>query len=179
MSDTVTRTIRIIIDIEAEGASAESLKEQLDANLNSAINQGLLDVGDGTVTTYNCDVLSHGDSHAVDVGHWDEAHPRAADPENRFSNDLSDQRLTNGQVFQSIRLRETPPESDLQLHVMTEINSLHGDDLPLPCAHISTDDDDHTTSIFRRGDGLILRLDTGVGMTRTTLPDGSTGYLIA
>lgn len=179
MSATAIRNLRVVIDLEVEGTSVQAIQGQLEANIASAINNGLLDIQDGSVSTYDCNVMAVSDTQETDIGHWDGDHPRAAGPENRFSNGMSDQRIATGQVFQSIRLLETSPEEDLQLHVITEINSLHGDDLPLPCVHISTDDDDNTTSIFRRADGLVLRLDTGVDMTTTTLPDGSTGYLIA
>lgn len=179
MSNKRTIRMTIEIDILADQADLTQAQQRLESNLDSAIQHGLLDAGDVQIVSYAPSFREWGgEGSSVTIRHWDAPQRSPGWADRAFVNNVSDQRQPNGQVFQSIRLADTDPDADLQLHVTTEINSLHGDETALPCAHINLDDDDGTVSLFRTPEGLIVRLDTGVSMERTSLPDGSTGYLI-
>lgn len=112
----------------------------------------------------------------LEIHHWDCESFDASAPDNRFTSSVEDQRESHGQVFQRIRAVGAEEDRDLLLSVVTEINTLHGEPRPMPCVHVAIEDSNGTLSLFRSPDGLLLRLETGVHLSRILLPDGTSGY---
>lgn len=179
-----TTTIRLTLDVAiTAGTATEHLKAALESNLDSAIQAGLLDVGpDASVEQYDARIAGSDQGDVLEVRHWNEGDRRQEGAQSRaFVSTVTDARRANGQLYQGLYLDDPERQAegrDLVLNVTTEINSLHGNDADYPCVHVAHEDD-NTLSIFRRDDGLVLRLDTGVSLQRITLPCGDPAWLVS
>jgi len=108
---------------------------------------------------------------------WSSAHYNGDDetgPE--FEIQLTDQRVTNGQLF--IDMAAKNGQIDDLLSMILEINRLPEGKVDTPCAHLHFDGANLAVSIYKQGDAYILRPETDVTIKQTRLPNGEYGYIL-
>ena len=93
-----------------------------------------------------------------------------------FEIQLTDQRVTNGQLY--IDMAAKNGHVDDMLSLSLEISRLPGGTTDTQCAHLHFDGDNLAMSIFKQGDAYILRPETDVRITPTQLPNGEHGYIL-
>lgn len=113
----------------------------------------------------------------VAVGHWKSYSGHDFPSEKRpFLMEITDQRAVNGQMYVDIA-----PESgnlDDIMSLCLEINCLPGDETDRQCAHLCFDGDSLAVSIFKDGDGYIVRPETNVGIQNVRLANSEMAWRI-
>lgn len=109
----------------------------------------------------------------IAVCYWNDLKPVE---ERDFFMEITDQRRINGQMYIDV----APVEGDLDdiLSLRLEINRLAGDETDRQCAHLHFDGDNLAVSIFKDGDGYILRPETDVRIYDTLLANGDLAWRI-
>lgn len=88
---------------------------------------------------------------------------------------IDDKLSSSGQLFLDI---VSDVNSDVNTSVTVEINSLPGDDVPVPCFHLHFDGNDLAASFYKVGDVFYIRPETNVSIRTTRLPNGDHGFLM-
>ena len=115
----------------------------------------------------------------VAIEHWDSPRYKGdGDESDVFICEIEDRRAQSGQL--RITIGPESGDTDDFVDVLAEINTLSGSNSAVPCFHVAADADHHAFSIFQNGKGkFLIRLETGMQLLQTTLPDGSKGYTIS
>lgn len=88
---------------------------------------------------------------------------------------IDDKLKSSGQLFLDI---VSDVNSDVNTSVTVEINSLPGDDVPVPCFHLHFDGDALAASFYKVGNAFYIRPETDVRISSTKLPNGEYGFLM-
>lgn len=107
------------------------------------------------------------------VCYWDDLKPLE---ERAFYTEITDQRVSNGQLY--VDMAPISGHLDDVLSLSLEINRLPGEETDRQCAHLHFDGDNLAVSIFKDGDGYILRPETDVRIRDTLLANGELAWRI-
>ena len=116
----------------------------------------------------------------VEIEHWDSPRYKGDGNENTevYICEIEDRRAQSGQL--RITIGAESADTDDFVDVLAEIGTLHGGNSAVPCFHVAADADNHAFSVFQNGKGkFLIRLEAGMYLLPTTLPDGSKGYLVS
>ena len=117
----------------------------------------------------------------ADVAYWDSpaynpettTHESASKP---FTMTITDQRESNGQLYVDLEAKHGDDENAMS--GIFEVNRLVGSEVDQPCLHLHFDPNELAASFFKHGNGIVMRLETGVSVLDTILTDGQYGMYL-
>lgn len=120
------------------------------------------------------------DPDIIPVAHWnseiyvgDGGEPDNGKP---YLIEIGDQRKASGQVF--IDVAPESGKAELAAAVSVEIHRLEGIEGDLVCFHLHFDEGNLAASFFKYGDKFIVRPETDVAMSDTTLANGQRAWIL-
>lgn len=116
----------------------------------------------------------------VEIEHWDSPRYKGDGDEKGevYICEIEDRRAQSGQL--RITIGAESGDTDDFVDVLAEINTLPGSNSAVPCFHVAADSDNMAFSVFQNGPGkFLIRLEAGMQLLPTTLPDGSRGYIVS
>jgi hypothetical protein len=93
-----------------------------------------------------------------------------------FQLDIANQLKSNGQMY--IDFGPVSGEVEDILALSIEVNRLPGSECDVQCLHIHAGTDNLLFSLFKNGEGVILRPESEVSVCTTKLPNGELAYSI-
>lgn len=116
-----------------------------------------------------------------DVAYWDSpAYNQGADGHAAISKPyrmtVIDQRESNGQLYVDMETKNGDDKNVLS--GIFEVNRLVGSDVDQPCMHLHFNPNELAASFFKERNGIVMRLETGVTVLDTILPDGQYGMFL-
>lgn len=93
-----------------------------------------------------------------------------------FEMEITDQRKTHGQLY--VDVANPNGNVDDQLSAIFEINRLPGSKDDVQCLNLNFDGDNQAAMFFKQGDSYIMRLQNGVKLLATVLPNGEHAFIL-
>lgn len=130
------------------------------------------------------DAASHAEHAASEVqaSHWNAKDYGGEEPDGeQYVMRLDDQRTSNGQLYIDLLEADLDDlDEALKMAAIVEVSNLTGSRTHVPCLHVQFGPSGNlAASLFYSESGKILmRLETGVTLRSTALPDGTPGYIL-
>ena len=107
----------------------------------------------------DCAPVATAEETSVNVKYWDAYNVEGTALTHQF--DIADQRRTTGQAYITVGPLEGHVDEMLSVTMEINVNPLNGID-HVPCAHVHFDGDSLAVSLFKIGDKILVRPETGV-----------------